>query len=547
MKKITFIILFTTQLVMSQAVAPFFQDFNGIVAGGDNSAIVENWDQYFLGAETTDDGDIWNGWSLNPGLAGPDDYTLYHADDQTVDGTGVDDWFVLHLDCSQLVEPLFSYIEFQTFAETWYDFHGVYYSEDYNPANGSGASEPNGTWTELIQGLAPGTPTQRSFTIPSTTTAIAFRYRGDYADNWFIDDVSISEGSGFCPEPDITSWTMTGDGVEINANANESVVGYQLEWSSTSFVPGDGTAPGYAYIESFPYTLTGLEPGTYYFAMRSDCGDDNFSTYIGPDSWTTSNCPDSYSLPYLNDFNDTDAWTNCQTFYDNDGDGNFWFYVNYTLEEEGNYVAASASYANGLALNPDNWVIMGPIDLTGHTDALLEYKVRGIDPSWCQENYSVYVGPSNMPADLLVSPVTYTETISAIGDACGNTFADRSLDISAATGELVYIGFRHHDVSDMFVLNIDDVSVTSSTMSNEDFTFENIDYTFNQNTNILKVTSEEILSNIKIYNMLGQSVFDEDLNQSSLNLNLSNLSSGVFIVKIEGINSNIKTFKLAIQ
>ena len=67
----------------------------------------------------------------------------------------------------------------------------------------------------------------------------------------------------------------------------------------------------------------------------------------------------------------------------------------------------------------------------------------------------------------------------------------------------------------MFVLNVDDVSVTSSTMSNEEFTLENIDYTFNQETNILRVTSEELLSNIQIYNMLGQQVLNQDLNDSS--------------------------------
>ena len=177
---------------------------------------------------------------------------------------------------------------------------------------------------------------------------------------------------------------------------------------------------------------------------------------------------------------------------------------------------------------------MGPIDLTDHSDALLEWKVRGIDPSWCQENYSVYVGSSYDYNDLINGSVSYNETIASGGDACGQTFADRSLDISAASGGLVYIGFRHHDVSDMFVLNVDDVSVTSSTMSNENFTLENIDYTFNQQTNILRVTSEELLSNIQIYNMLGQEVLSKELNNGSVELNLSYLSSAVYIVNVKG-------------
>ena len=356
-----------------------------------------------------------------------------------------------------------------------------------------------------------------------------------------------------CAAPEITSWTMTGDGAIFDGNNQDGIIGYQIEYSTSTFTPGDGTAIVYEF-DTFPHTLTGLESNTtYYFTVRSICGDDNYSDWTdygddGPDAWTTTICPSSYSLPYLNDFNDPDTWTNCQTFYDNDGDGNFWYYVNYTdVDEAGNNVAASASYQSGAALTPDNWVIMGPIDLTDHSDALLEWKVRGIDPSWCQENYSVYVGTSDNYNDLINGSVSYNETIANGGDACGQTFAERSLDISASTGGQVYIGFRHHDVSDMFVLNVDDVSVTSTTMSNEDFTLENITYSFNQETDILRVTSEEPLSKIEIYNMLGQQVLNKNLNESSATLNLSDLSGAIYIVNVEGNNSKTKTFKLAIK
>ena len=366
------------------------------------------------------------------------------------------------------------------------------------------------------------------------------------------DGVGCSAGT--CAVPDITSWSMTGDGAIFDGNNQDGVIGYQIEYSTSTFTPGDGTATVYEF-DSFPHTLTGLESNTtYYFTIRSVCGDDNYSDWTdngndGPDAWTTTICPSSSSLPYLNDFNDPDAWTNCQTFYDNDADGNYWYYVNYAdIDGAGNNVAASASWTSATgALTPDNWVIMGPIDLTDHTDALLEWKVRGIDPAWCQENYSVYVGSSNNYNDLINGSVSYNETIANGGDACGNTFADRSLDISAATGGLVYIGFRHHDTTDVFVLNVDDVSVTSSTMSNEEFTLENIDYTFNQETNILRVSSEELLSNIQIYNMLGQQVLNQDLNDSSVVLNLYDLSSSIYIVNVEGNNSKSKTFKLAIK
>jgi len=196
MKKITFLIPFflINQVISSQAVAPYSQDYNSVCAGCDNSAVVENWDQYSYGSTTnTNDDDIWNGWSLNPGLApGSNAYTLYHDDDVTFNGQGVDNWFVLHLDCSSLSEVYFSYDEFQTFDTSYYVFHGVYTSENYDAASGGAASQPNGTWSLLRQGAASLTPTTQTFTLPNTTTAIAFRFTGDWADNWFIDNISIS-------------------------------------------------------------------------------------------------------------------------------------------------------------------------------------------------------------------------------------------------------------------------------------------------------------------------------------------------------------------
>lgn len=359
-----------------------------------------------------------------------------------------------------------------------------------------------------------------------------------------------------CPTPQVTSWTMTGDGASFDGNNQSEITGYEIHYSTSNFTLGDDTVNVYEF-DSFPHTMTGiLDPGTtYYMTIRAVCGDDDYSDWEqnpnnngnGPDVFTTSNCPSSYSLPYLNDFNDPESWTNCQTFYDNDGDGNYWFYQAFG-DDTSDLSATSASYINGVGvLTPDNWVIMGPIDLTDVSDALLEWQVQGLDANWCQENYSIYVGSSNSYSDLInSSSVSFNETIASGGDACGS-WADRSLDISAATGGLVYIGMRHHDVSDMYYLNIDNVSVTSSTMSNEEFTLENIDYTFNQESKILNVNSQEILSNIEIYNVLGQQVLIENLNSSSINLDLSSLSSGVYIVNVEGNNLKTKTFKLAIK
>ena len=74
--------------------------------------------------------------------------------------------------------------------------------------------------------------------------------------------------AGPCPAPDITSWSMTGDGAIFDGNNQDGVVGYQIEYSTSTFTPGDGTATVYEF-DAFPHTLTGLESNTtYYFTIR---------------------------------------------------------------------------------------------------------------------------------------------------------------------------------------------------------------------------------------------------------------------------------------
>ena len=258
MKKITFLslFLFIAQVALSQAVAPYSQDFNGIVAGGDNSSIIANWTQYSYGADTND-GDMWNGWSLNPGLAPFDDsnaYTLYHGDDETAAGTGVDNWFVLHLDCTSLDEVTFSYDEFQTYSATYYDFHGVYTSQDYDVANGDAGTEPNGTWTLLRQGAANGSQTNYSFTLPNTTTAIAFRYTGEWADNWFIDNIIVGECASDVPAS-VSTPTSTLDGandVPILIDGTNSLVNLQWPAAEEGFEVGSYVLNVSTSLAGFP-------------------------------------------------------------------------------------------------------------------------------------------------------------------------------------------------------------------------------------------------------------------------------------------------------
>ena len=269
-----------------------------------------------------------------------------------------------------------------------------------------------------------------------------------------------------------------------------------------------------------------------------------FYTGQGP---YTSGCSEPYTLPYLNDFNDTESFNNCMTIIDSDGDGMTWNNIQFDVDAAGNGVADSESWnSNTGALTPDNWLIMGPIDMSNVDDATLSWKVRGIDPSWCGENYTIYISESSDPATLSSSNLYYNETITSGSDACGNSFAERAFDISSAVGGQIYIGIRHHDISDMFRLNIDDVAIDSSSLSINDFDNLNVSiYPNPVDGNFVSIQSPANgLKEIQVFDILGKRVINTTLSSDSLDI--SELNPGVYMVKVT-VENQSKVSKLIIK
>lgn len=146
------------------------------------------------------------------------------------------------------------------------------------------------------------------------------------------------------------------------------------------------------------------------------------------------------------------------TVIDNDGDGNNWYVLNnsqsssssgYNVHSGDGHIT-SASY-NGSALTPDNWLITPQINLT--TDATLTFWMAGQDASYAAEYFSVYVATTPTVA-------AFTATTAVASGTTTATMTQYTVDLSSYTGQQVYIAFRHHNVSDMFRLNLDDVQIS---------------------------------------------------------------------------------------
>ena len=162
---------------------------------------------------------------------------------------------------------------------------------------------------------------------------------------------------------------------------------------------------------------------------------------------------------YFWDFEDAEQLNDWMCL-DNDGDGYNWEYINNTGVETGRFnchsgegVMVSASYDNDLAmpLTPDNWLIT-PVVTLGKS---VSFWASGQDASYAAEKFAVYVCVGN--------PTNINDFVKISNDktATGN-WVEYSFDLTDYEGQQGCIAIRHYNVTDMFYLNIDDVTISDA-------------------------------------------------------------------------------------
>ena len=156
------------------------------------------------------------------------------------------------------------------------------------------------------------------------------------------------------------------------------------------------------------------------------------------------------------DFEDATAGYAPFTIEDQDGDGYNWTYYNNTGVETGRMTAhegegliASASYDNdsGTALFPNNWLISPEVTLGGS----LKFWAAGQDAGYAAEKFGVYV---------TVDGTNYTQ-VGADKTATGE-YVEYEYDLTPYAGQTGKFAIVHHNVTDMFFLNVDDITFDPS-------------------------------------------------------------------------------------
>ena len=177
------------------------------------------------------------------------------------------------------------------------------------------------------------------------------------------------------------------------------------------------------------------------------------------------------------------------TTVDADGDGYTWVssmnpgvYHNSGVNLEGTghnssaHYVISGSYANGLgyALTPDNFLVSPQVTLAA--GSTFSFWACAQDASWAAEHFGVAISDNGTSNWTMVQE--WTMTAKAGGDVMsygrgGNNRAQGNwyhytVDLSAYAGQK-YIGIRHFNCTDMFILNVDDIELTAGTKGGLNF------------------------------------------------------------------------------
>ena len=166
--------------------------------------------------------------------------------------------------------------------------------------------------------------------------------------------------------------------------------------------------------------------------------------------------------PQVFDFEDgTQGWTSI----DADGDGYGWIYEDsgstpHMTPHAGNGCMYSESYRNDSkggntkekehnrgALTPNNWLVSPQVELGG----VMSFFATGQDADWAEEHFAVYVSTTgNQVANFTDAPLLETNSTGE--------YLEYIVDLSSYSGT-GYIAIRHYNVTDMFCLNVDDITI----------------------------------------------------------------------------------------
>lgn len=345
----------------------------------------------------------------------------------------------------------------------------------------------------------------------------------------FVDNV-VWETIPLCP--DVINLNTLG------TTTTTATVTWESDGSANSWqvVYGDVTATNpdaltaQAPVETTTATIADLSPATSYkYWVRTVCGGANGNgAWIGPVEFKTQ----CVAVTGLDENFDTtsgqqlpDCWSSILRGPNLSSDARVKVISSHAVSGQ-----RALIIDNDNSNITDDIILVSPAIVNLSTGAyVLTFKADGDDPTSFQ--IVTLDGNTNNANYTLFQELVTT-----------NDYATYTVDLSTYIGTDSYIGIRHNDPGNFTPIYIDDI-VLQSTLSTGDFDDKSFTYYPNPVKNILNLSYTKNITNVTVYNLLGQSVLDNKNDATSSIVDMSHLPTGTYIVKVMADNQ-VKTIKV---
>ncbi|WP_323788394.1 T9SS type A sorting domain-containing protein [Psychroserpens sp.] len=393
----------------------------------------------------------------------------------------------------------------------------------------------------------------------ATNAQVRFRWVGDYAWGWAIDNVVVDQGPSCFVPSDFVAESITSTTFELSwMDANPGTSMWEFEIGPELFTQGTGTP--ITGVTGSPYTFMGLTPNTVYdFYMRTNCdGGNGDSDWVGPLSFRTSrDCvADASSTFNTNDFVD-DTILDCFDFEDTDGISPIWSFntgIN-DLDGDGATDQFLVVFPQGAGeTEKDDWLFSPQINMTAGNNYPISVIYNAFDlNSVANESFELLIVDEQSSTAAYQNVLgTYSNVAQSgvFGDTGGNdliTQANTAFETFSPPGDgAYYVAVRATSTGSanlLMVLNI----IVDETLSLTEFDSNNFSYSYNKNTDQLTLeSSNSTFDAIEMFSILGQNVISRKLSNQNEVIDLSSLTDGVYLATIN-INGNSKTIKILKQ
>lgn len=362
-----------------------------------------------------------------------------------------------------------------------------------------------------------------------TDQYIAFRNTStsDYT-SVYIDDVTW-EAIPVCADvTDIHFLDLTTTSVTVNWTAGNSETSWQVAHAVKTV-----TDPALAAIDDVEndttFSLEGLTVGTSYNVwVRSVCGDDD-GNWMGPITLNTECNPAASFSENFDSVNYPD-FPVC------------WSKIVAGASSESNVVVDIYSATTA----PNGMLLYGAYSGAGAEIILISPPVTTLNSG----NYQLkFKGSGSMPLEIGTLDGNTSEAVFTVFETITLSESGTqpfTVDFATYAGTDTYIGFRLKTNGETAAYaSLDDV-VWESTLSSGVFDKGQFSHFPNPVKDVLTIGYEENITNVKVFNMLGQKVMENSANSTSVKLDMSALASGSYIVKVASADQ-VKSIKVIKQ